>query len=119
MRIVGFEGGVEDRWIVIVPVAGGIDGPPGGEWEVVLLNEGVRGECFFMDHWRPGTGRGECGWEEVEVSEWNRPARRVLFLQYVLACLLGGGEEGVGGLGLRGNCRVRRCGVRMLRRWGI
>ena len=79
----------DNCWIAIVPVES-VDPTP-TEWKVVLLNTAEKDSTFFTDplnftdrkiwRWRDIDGR------KLHFRNDNRPARRFLYLRYILAWL--------------------------------
>ncbi len=83
------EEAFDNCWVVIVP-AESIDVTP-TQWKIVLLNTAVKDDMFFRDLTK-ATGQDLWRWRDIDGRRLqfrndNRPARRFLYMRYVLAWL--------------------------------
>ena len=81
------EEAFDNSWVVIVP-AESVEATP-TQWKIVLLNTAVKNDTFFND-WLHATGQDTWRWRDIDGRRLqfcndNRPARRFLYMRYVLA----------------------------------
>ena len=84
------EEAFDNSWLVIVP-AESIDVTP-TQWKVVLLNTAVKDDMFYNDRRFRNTGQDLWRWRDIDGKTLqfcndNRPARRFLYMRYLLAWL--------------------------------
>ena len=77
------EKGWDNGWMVIVPDET-VDQTP-TEWKVILLNESVRKQMVARDVDGKITVWGDFDGQRLRFQNQNRPARRYLYLRYVMA----------------------------------
>lgn len=83
------EEAFDNSWVVIVP-AESVKATP-TQWKIILLNTAVKDDIFFKD-WSKLTGQDTWRWRDIDGRRLkfrnnNRPARRFLYMRYILAWL--------------------------------
>ena len=83
------EEAFDNCWVVIVPLDSVASIPT--EWKIVLLNTAIKDDVFFEDRHRD-TDRRLWKWCDIDGRKLtflndNRPARRFLYMRYILAWL--------------------------------
>ena len=83
------EEAFDNCWVVIVPLDSVASFPT--EWKIVLLNTAIKDNVFFEDQ-HQYTDREVWKWRDIDGRKLtflndNRPARRFLYMRYILAWL--------------------------------
>ena len=84
------EEAFENCWVTIVPLDSVASTPT--EWKVVLLNPAIKDTVFWIDSPPPFTKETTWRWRDIDGRKLtflndNRPARRFLYMRYILAWL--------------------------------
>ena len=95
------EEAFENCWITIVPLDPVASTPT--EWKVVILNPAIKDNVFFVDSPPPFTKGTTTTWRWQDIDgrkltflNDNRPARRFLYMRYILAWLHAEDKKWVG-----------------------
>lgn len=83
------EEAFDNCWLTIVPLDSVAATPT--NWKIVLLNPAVKDNLFYLDYYKL-TDQTEWRWRDIDGRKLtflndNRPARRFLYMRYILAWL--------------------------------